>query len=162
MSCPLFFRAATSSVVPAAATFLHEIAGSYMVHLKFPLHGRRQSAGRRQTQQAARASRLPATQVFQILQEKSFLSMEVQYFSIISFVSHKLISLPKAVPRYFGIWPHPHPPRALSSYCYGLSVWTTVVTARNSQAMTVPFPQALDGALPMIPFLWLWAQFSSC
>lgn len=83
--CPLFFRAVTSTVVPAGATSQHKIAGGYTVPLKFPHSGRRHPAG---TQTAARTSRLPATQLFKILQEKSFLSMQVQHLIKISFTRH--------------------------------------------------------------------------
>lgn len=83
--CPSFFRAVISTVAPAGATSQHKIAGGYTVPLKFPRSGRRSPAG---TQTAARTSRLPAPQLFKILQEKSFLSMQVQHLIKISFPRH--------------------------------------------------------------------------
>lgn len=83
--CPLLFRAVTSTVVPARSTSQHKIAGGCTVPLKFPASGRRSPAG---TQTAARTSRLPATRLFKILQEKSFLSMQVQHLITVSFARH--------------------------------------------------------------------------
>lgn len=83
--CPLLFRAVTSTVVPAEPTSQHKIAGGCTVPLKFPGSGRRAPAG---TQTAARTSRLPATQLLKILQEKSFLSMQVQHLIKVSFARH--------------------------------------------------------------------------
>lgn len=45
---PLFFRAVTSSMVPAEAAFQHEISGGFTAPLKFPLSGSKDPAGRRQ------------------------------------------------------------------------------------------------------------------
>lgn len=66
--------------------------------MKFPDSGRRNPAG---TQTAARTSRLPATQLIKILQEKSFLSMQVQHLIKISFPRYELICPTSSVTRYF-------------------------------------------------------------
>jgi len=83
--CPLIFRALNSSVVPAGASSQNKISKGYTAPLQFLLSGRKEPAGGWQRQQAPRTSRLPDTQLLKIIWEQSFLSMQVQYLSTVSF-----------------------------------------------------------------------------
>lgn len=102
---------------------------------------------------AEMTSRLPATQLFKILQEKSFLSMQVQYLSIISWqtlTNQPSQSCTKVFWHLSSLTPSSGSFQLLlQSLCP--SLWTTAATARNSQAMNILFPHALDGALFMLP-----------
>lgn len=102
------------------------------------------------------SSRLTATRVFRILEEKSCLSIGVQYLSIISLVSCQLIIPPRACTKIFRRLTSSAPSSGssyllLQSLCP--SVWTAVVTATSSWAMTICFPQALDSAPSYTAFL---------